>query len=51
MTARENSATMRVEWGALLEDPGCSSLSRRAVNGARCMRLTLPSLGSPLWEE
>jgi hypothetical protein len=34
-----------------LEEPGCSSLSRRAVNGARCMRLALPSLGSPLGEE
>jgi hypothetical protein len=31
-----------------LEDPGCSSLSRRAVNGARCMRLALPSLVRPL---
>jgi hypothetical protein len=31
-----------------LEEPGCSSLSRRAVNGARCMRLALPSLVRPL---
>jgi hypothetical protein len=41
MTARKNSATMRVE-------PGCSSLSRRAINGARCMRLALASLVRPL---
>jgi hypothetical protein len=34
-----------------LEELGCSSLSCRAVNGARCMRLALPSLGSPLGEE
>jgi hypothetical protein len=34
-----------------LEELGCSSLSRHAVNGARCMRLALPSLGSPLGEE
>jgi hypothetical protein len=47
MTARENSATMRVEWDALsliIRGTGCSSLRRRAVNGARCMRLALPKL-------
>jgi hypothetical protein len=32
----------------LLEEPGCSSLSRRAVNGAWCMWLALPSLVRPL---
>jgi hypothetical protein len=51
MTAQENSATMRVEWDALsliIRGTGCSSLRRRAVNGARCMRLALPRLVHPL---
>jgi hypothetical protein len=51
MTAQENSATMRVEWDALsliIRGTGCSSLRRRVVNGARCMRLTLPRLVCPL---
>jgi hypothetical protein len=51
MTARENSATMRVDWDALrliIRGTGCSSLRRRAVNGARCMRLALPRLVRPL---
>jgi hypothetical protein len=31
-----------------LEEPGCSSHRRRAVNGARCMQLALPRLVRPL---
>jgi hypothetical protein len=34
-----------------LEEPRCSSLRRRAVNGARCMRLALPRVVCPLGEE
>jgi hypothetical protein len=51
MTARENSATMRVQWDTLsliIRGTVCSSLRRRAINGARCMRLALPRLVGPL---
>jgi hypothetical protein len=34
--------------GDYQEELGCSSLRRRAINGAQCMRLALPRLVRPL---